>query len=607
MGKEGYQPGAGEWKSRGKWERIRRSNEEFERLMRIKRQLRGERSHPLGRVVEGERVITSADVALKMAEVLGNTMDFLHAHPEVKKGVQKGALALMLGVGALSLPSCADWINDIVGPPPVEQPKPTPDDEEPQPTPEESPKESPTPEPSPTPKESPTPPPTPKPSPSPEPSPPPDACAVLSEKGSEFKHEVVEGVDLYYLDPLPTNWLQQEAKLFEELNCEKLKMEQNARYLTLFVKESAMKEYDETHEEKTVSVLKRMVEKGDAILKTAKPPLEGGVALRRIIVLGEDFPKIRGQQGPLRFINADGTEGGLLDTDGIWGYEESFDIEIAAGGGGSDGELHEALGHSASWLPDMYALGFEVAAGQSLPAPLKGVPEKWQQYPVIYRTDRGQPELMDGGHTDPPRISKPLALLLKRREVRGDAHDANRYRSDTGGIPLNEHPKSVNMSFFTPKGEKITPAKVEMFGMKGNSERDRATGSVYNKDMVETPVYSKEGEVTNINPFDLFINGHSIHEITLFVKVTDTLGNLYVIWMDGFDFVIPSWGAEVGEEWADRSFRERVEIRATAAPLTQTVIAPETGNPRIRFLTEVEVLDPTDVFVPGFITYHPVI
>lgn len=355
----------------------------------------------------------------------------------------------------------------------------------------------------------------------------------------EIVGERISGVETWGAkEPLNQNQL---ATLIKRLNAKYQKeggdktLRPDGYYVTFFMPTSVYKNFPSGEWGDDVQTfLVNNVTGLDSLLKNGDPPIDGGMILRRLIVVEDDADcPVSHHLGYLT--------DGLRDSDGVWRICDPR--RAYYWDGKCDREVIHELGHSVLHFPDHYSLDFYVGFIGDLPSVLRIFPRDWQRYITNKRNDFGD-DLMRAGY---PALNSHELLQLHRRIQGGWTHDFRRKLQDYLVFP-DEMPANIVFSF----GEGYQNAKVEIYRTETINWQKRL------KRLSNLPIEvyqtNKEGKAAIKKPFmkskdytsgspegKLMVNGIAETEAVLFLKVTTSGGEPFGRWLDIGDFNIPKW------------------------------------------------------------------
>jgi hypothetical protein len=305
-----------------------------------------------------------------------------------------------------------------------------------------------------------------------------------------------------------------------KLNQNPLRLSRNTFYVTYFIQNSYYRQFLSDNGETLQAFLKRNSDQLSNMLKTADPPISGGLTVRRLIVI-DDLVLF-----PISY--AAGYEtAGFMDSDGVFAftgrYLPSQCAYYDAASRVDYGLLHE-LGHQVLRLNDQYNLDVNPGSlfGDGL---INTLPEAWKTYFNSYRINVSNEDLMA---VQGKKIQKFTALQLTRRQPHNFSQSLNDY---LGWNP--EFSPSVNLILKNGSAV-VTPKTVRIYRSESGETAKIISG---------VPVYS--GPLTGVNPASLFpppVNSLiPDNSATLLLVAADNADNVYYRWLDIRDFNTAFW------------------------------------------------------------------
>lgn len=361
------------------------------------------------------------------------------------------------------------------------------------------------------------------------------------------------GIDLYG-ESVPLNQ-DQVNTLISQLNANPLSMLPDTYYATMFVASDVYKQFIADNSENITAYLARNGNRLSTMLKTANPPVNGGLIIRRLVIVTDSSVVT-----PASYHNGYITDG-IKDSDGTWYFNSVYrpaDSAYYNSGEKVDyGLLHE-FGHSVLHLNDQYLL--DVPRDQLGSILLSVMPTVWQDYYNYYKKGVSDQDLMA---TVGPKIQDFTARQLNRRK---NIHDfSGTIRDYLGWNP--EFPASVKVNFYNgttqinAKTVKVYRRTLSAQTITQISNKKLSHGkAAFEKDFspinslsgingisdIPVKTYSvSKGQGFTLNPQELFMTDSSglipDGTATLIWEITDNTGKSYWRWTDVRDLNVASW------------------------------------------------------------------
>ncbi|GMR19339.1 MAG: hypothetical protein BMS9Abin34_474 [Patescibacteria group bacterium] len=352
----------------------------------------------------------------------------------------------------------------------------------------------------------------------------------------EPSSQVVDGLLTYGQERSLTG--EEFTDLIKFLNADPLAVDEDTYYATFLASETALQTFAQDEGESLQAYLVRHVAWMSREFKEADPPIEGGLAVRRLIVLADGVFKSDWDTRGFDY-----AAHGLLDSDGAWSFIETYEPENSAYYNRDFvidfGLLHEWT-HSILHLPDHYALDYH--ASHDIYNVLEGIPEAWQYYWAGLRPGISRNGFAGGGSGF--TLRRYSALQLQDRRDRGIAHDIDRIRFEMGF--LAQVPQVSVLDF----GPDFAQAQVLIYQSQDcpPEHTDRAASSckILAADPVSDGLLDDRGRIAIGNLFAEYEIRVPIKEGVLFVKVING-EETWFRWMDIRDFNLAYWQGYQGK------------------------------------------------------------